>query len=436
LGDSFCSRGLYYEPERVQWLRQASHPNSEIGHTQKKALDLNLDIFAPESLADPYPLYRRLQTEAPRLWHEGRGHWIFTRHADVAALLAHPGVGAEKFNADWLSPPLQAEFGPLYRMLARQMLFMDPPRQTRLRSLAAKAFTPRVIEGIRTQIQSWTDTFLDAAPKDRTLDIIRDLAYPLPATIIAELLGIPPEDRDRFKKGSDDFAGFLGAFSGDVAEVRSFLPSIYWLMDYLGEIVDRTRAHPGDNLLSELVAVEEQGDRLTEDELIANCLLLLAAGHETTTNLIGNGLYALLSHPMQAETLRRDPAGLPVAVEELLRYDSPIQWTTRYANETIVLGDTRLEAGQFLMLGLGAANHDPAQFTDPNRLDISRQEGRHLAFGYGVHYCLGSALARLEGQIALGTLLRRFPALRLTGEPPHRRPNLVFRALESLVVET
>ena len=407
-----------------------------MGHTQKKAPNLNLDIFAPDALADPYPVYYRLQLEAPRLWHEGRGHWIFTRHADVAALLAHPSVGAEKFNIEWLSAPVLEEFGPLYRMLARQMLFMDPPKQTRLRTLAAKAFTPRVIEGIRTQIQGWTDTFLDAAPQGRPLDIIRDLAYPLPATIIAELLGVPPEDRDRFKKGSDDFAGFLGTFSGDVADLRPFLPSIYWLMDYLQEIVDRTRAHPGNNLLSALIAVEEQGDKLTKDELIANCLLLLAAGHETTTNLIGNGMYALLSHSPLADTLRQDPSLLPVAVEELLRYDSPVQWTTRYANEPILLGDTRIEAGQFIMLGLGAANRDPAQFADPNRLDIARQQGRHLAFGYGVHYCLGSALARMEGQIAMGTLLRRFPTLRLTGEPLHRRPNIVFRALESLPVGT
>ena len=397
------------------------------------------DLFSPQAIADPYPVYRRLQADAPRLWDESRGLWVFTRYADVTALLAHPGLGAEKFGADGLAPALQPEFGPLYEMLSRQMLFQDPPGQTRLRTLGAKAFTPRVVERLRTQIQVWTDSFLDAAVAardDGTLDIIRDLAYPLPATVIAEMLGVPPQDRDRFKHWSDDFAGFLGTFTNDLADLRPFLPGIYRLMDYLHEMVDRTRARPGDNLLSALIQVEEQEDRLTEEELIANCLLLLVAGHETTTNLIGNGLYALLSHPDQAAWLRQDPARLPAAVEELLRYESPIQWTTRHAKETITLGDLRLEAGQFLMLGLGAANRDPAQFTAPNRLDLARREGRHLAFGYGVHYCLGAALARLEGQIALGTLLRRFPTFHLTEMPLRWRPNLIFRALEALPVET
>lgn len=392
------------------------------------------DIFAPETIADPYPTYRRLHAQKPRWWDDAHGQWVFTRYADVTALLVHPNLRAEKFNADGLAPTLQAEFGPFFAMLSRQMLFRDPPAQTRLRALAAKAFTPRVVEGIRTQIQGWTDTFLDAVPQDRSLDVIRDLAYPLPATIIAEMLGVPPEDRDRFKAWSDDFAGFLGTFSDAPDDLRPFLGGVYRMMDYLHGIVDKTRSRPGDNLLSALIAAEEQGDRLTEDELIANCLLLLVAGHETTTNLIGNGLFALLSHPAQTEWLRQDFDRLPVAIEELLRYESPIQWTTRYAVETIVLGEARIEAGQFVMLGLGAANRDPAQFTAPDRLDLARREGRHLAFGYGVHYCLGAALARLEGQIVLGTLLRRYPALRLSGEPLHWQPNIIFRALHSLPV--
>lgn len=394
------------------------------------------DIFAPETIADPYSTYRRLQAETPRFWDDARGLWTFTRYADVTALLAHPDLRAEKFSADSLAPALQAEFGPLYAMLSRQMLFLDPPEQIRLRTLGAKAFTPRVVARLHAQIQHWTDTFLDAVPLDRPMDVIRDLAYPLPATIIAEMLGVPPADRDRFKGWSDDFAGFLGTFSTAPEDLRPFLGGIYRMMDYLHEIVDQTRARPGDNLLCALIAAEEQGDRLTEDELIANCLLLLVAGHETTTNLIGNGLYALLSHPTQAEWLRQDPDRLPLAIEELLRYESPIQWTTRYANAPILLGETRIEPGQFLMLGLGASNRDPAQFSSPDQLDLARREGRHLAFGYGVHYCLGAALARLEGQIALGTLLRRFPSLRLTGDALNWQSNIIFRALYSLPVLT
>ena len=395
------------------------------------------DVFTPEAVAAPYPVYRRLQLEAPRLWDEERGIWVFTRHADVAALLAHPALSAQKFSAQGLAPELRAEFGPLYEMLSRQMLFLDPPHQTRLRTLAAKAFTPRVIEHLRTRIQSWTDDFLNTALAKGPLDIIRDLANPLPATVIAEMLGVPPEDRERFKHWSDDFADFLGTDGNDWEATRPFLPGIYQLMDYLHGAVDRTRARLGDNLLSALIAVEEQGDRLTEEELIANCLLLLVAGHETTTNLIGNGLLALLTHPEQAARLRQDPALLPTAIEELLRYESPVQWTSRSANAAVTQDSLQIEAGQFVMLGLGAANRDPAQFTNPDRLAITRREGRHLAFGWGVHYCLGAALARMEGQIALGTLLRRFPNLRLEESEPLRwRPNAIFRGLEGLEVRT
>ncbi len=397
--------------------------------------DAGYDVFSPEAIADPYPAYRRLRAESPRLWNAERGIWVFTRHADVAALLAHPSLSAQKFSAAGLAPELRSEFGPLYEMLSRQMLFQDPPHQTRLRTLAAKAFTPRVIERLRSRIQDWTDDFLDTALAAGPLDVIRALANPLPATVIAEMLGVPPEDRDRFKHWSDDFADFLGTDGNDWEATRPLLPGIYRLMDYLHGVVDRIRAKPGDNLLSALVEVEEQGDRLTEEELIANCLLLLVAGHETTTNLIGNGLLALLTHPEQAARLRQDPALLPTAIEELLRYESPVQWTSRIPKEAVTLDGLRIEAGQFVMLGLGAANRDPAQFTDPDRLDITRREGRHLAFGWGVHYCLGAALARMEGQIVLGTLLRRFPKLRLAGDEPLRwRPNFIFRGLEGLRV--
>ena len=398
---------------------------------------MHYDIFAPESIADPYPLYRLLLAEAPRFWDTERGMWIITRHTDVAALLVHPAMSAQKFGAGGLPPELQAEVGPFYQMLFRQMLFQDPPHQTRLRTLAAKAFTPRVIEGMRLQIQRWTDEFLDTAlAGNGPIDIIRDLAYPLPATVIAEMLGVPSEDRDQFRHWSDDFANFLGTTGGDLESTRRYLPGIYRLMDYMWAVVDRTRISPGDNLLSALIAVEEQGDTLTEEELIANCLLLLVAGHETTTNLIGNGLTALLSHPDQAARLRQDPALLPTAIEELLRYESPVQWTSRIAKEAIAVNGLQIEAGQFVVLGLGAANRDPAQFTDPDRLDLTRREGRHLAFGWGIHYCLGTALARMEGQVALETLLRRFPALRLAENEPLRwRPNFIFRALEELKVE-
>jgi cytochrome P450 len=313
------------------------------------------------------------------------------------------------------------------------MVFADPPRHTRLRGLVTKAFTPRVVEGLRGRVQAIVDDLLARVEPAGELDVIADLAIPMPTMVIAELLGVPATDRDRLKAWSDDFAAFIGGPTGHDGIARADR-AIRELTAYFGEAVAHWRREPGDNLISGLVAVEEWGDSLSADELLATCVILLVGGHETTTNLIGNGLLALLHHPDQLRQLRGDMALIGPAVEELLRYDSPAQMTTRLASEDLTLGGARIGAGQLVKLWLGAGNRDPARFPDPDRLDLGRADNRHLSFGHGIHFCVGAALARLEGQVALATLVERFPNLVLTGEPLAYHGTQVFRALKRLPV--
>jgi cytochrome P450 len=268
------------------------------------------------------------------------------------------------------------------------------------------------------------------------MDVIRDLAYPLPATVIAEMLGVPHADRERFKQWSDDTTALAGNLPGNLPEcvLRRAVEGMRELRAYFAGIVAQRRVEPRDDLISALVKAQEEGDRLNEAELLANAVLLLNAGHETTTNLIGNGMLALLRHPDQLRRLREDPTLIPTAVEELLRYDSPVQFTSRVLKADLSLGGKQLRAGQTALLLLGAANRDPAQFPDPDRLDVGRADNKHLAFGLGSHFCLGAPLARLEGRIVFETLLRRLPGLRLAQPAPVYRPNFNLRGLEALEV--
>jgi cytochrome P450 len=394
------------------------------------------DLQDPAVRANPYPLYRRLLTEDPVHWEETPPRWVVTRYADVVGALRDPRMSAARLVAakDLLPEEEWDRLGPVVRSVGRQMLFVDPPDHTRLRGLVSKAFTPRRIEQMRGRIQQLVDDLLDAALARGELDVIRDLAYPLPATVIIDMLGVPRDEIALFKKGSDDFAAFLGTFLLNPEAARKVLEGIAELLDYFRRDVASRRARPGDDLLSAMIAANEQGDQLDEEELFANSLLLLAAGHETTTNLIGNGTLALLRHPDQLRHLRDDPTLLPGAVEELLRYDPPVQMTSRMAREDLALGGKAIAKGQRLSLFLAAANRDPAQFRDPDRLDVTRPELRNASFGYGIHFCLGAPLARLEGEIALGTLIRRFPNLRLEIDTPEWHDSVVFRGLKRLPV--
>jgi cytochrome P450 len=316
------------------------------------------------------------------------------------------------------------------------MLWRDPPDHTRLRALVNKAFTPRVIEGMRTRIQTIVDGLLDKVQGARSMDVIDDLAYPLPVTVICEMLGVPIGDQDAIRGWSSDIARSLDAIGlqADPDIVARGAKARRHLADYFIRLLPERRKHPQADLLSLLIAVEEQGDKLNEGELLAMCLLLFIAGHETTVNLIGNGALALLEHPDQMAKLQDDPALITSAIEELLRYDSPVQRTARITNADVEIGGRKIPSGSMVVATIGAANRDPSHFPDPDRLDIARSDNRHVSFGFGIHFCIGAPLARVEGQIALGTLLRRMPELTLQTATPDWRESSTLRGLKTLPV--
>lgn len=386
----------------------------------------------PALIADPYPLYARLRGEGPVVFDRDLNTWVVLGFAEVSAGLRDPRLGAQRMfgDADEVPTALQP-MASIFAFVSRQMLFRDPPDHTRLRGLVSKAFTPRMIETMRATIQGIVDDLIDAALPRHGMDVIRDFAYPLPTTVIARMLGVPETDNDRFKRWSDDFAEFLGTPQMDAVE--RLMASVAELTAYFRALIP-TRRGDEDDLLGALLRAEEHGDALSETELFANIILLLAAGHETTTNLIGNGLHALLTHPAQLQRLRAAPALIPAAVEECLRFDAPVQFTTRVAKAPLAISDQAIPVGKEIFFVLGAANRDPAQFADPDNLDVSRRDNRHLAFGFGPHFCLGAPLARLEGQIAFATLLRRLPDLRLLEDTSPHLPNAAFHGFQRLPV--
>jgi cytochrome P450 PksS len=394
------------------------------------------NIASAEFKADPYPFYARLRGESPvfrvRLPTK-QPAWLITRYDDVAALLKDERFVKDKLNA--LSPD-QARKQPwvpsLFKPLARNMLDVDPPDHTRLRQLVHRAFTPRLVERLRGRIQSLTEELIVAAERRGRMDLIADYALPIPTTIIAEMLGVPASDRHRFHRWS----GVIVASDPSGWRMARAIPSAIAFLRYIRKLVKARRANPRDDLVTALVQAEEEGSRLNEDELVSMVFLLLIAGHETTVNLIGNGMLALLRHPDQMKRLRDQPDMIKVAVEELLRFDGPLETATeRYAREDVEVAGTVIPRGELVYAVLASANRDERQFPDPDRLDLSREPNRHLAFGLGAHYCLGAPLARLEGQIAIGTLVSRLPDLRAAPGPLRWRRGLVLRGLAALPVE-
>jgi cytochrome P450 len=398
---------------------------------------VDLNPFDPRLRSDPYEVYRALREADPVHWSPMLQSWVLTRYDDVlAALKDYAHFSSERTRArSTLVQALES-----YRLssgpagTAATMLSLDPPAHTRMRSLVNKAFTPRVVERIRPHISEIANELLDDLPEPGRLDIMADFAVPLPVIVIAEVLGVPPDDRGRFKAWSTDIAGSLsGPFQTPDAIERA-VRSANEIADYFREQIALRRREPRDDLVSALCAAEEQGDLLTEDELIATCILLLVAGNETTTNLIGNGMLALLQHPDERRRLQADASLIPGGVEEMLRYDSPAQMTARIATGEFEMWSQRFEEGQVVALILSAANRDPAQFPDPGRFDVSRHPNRHLAFGQGVHYCLGAPLAVAEAQVAFETLLRRLPQPEAAIEAPQWNQSFILRGLKSLPV--
>jgi cytochrome P450 len=400
---------------------------------------------APEALdatffQDPQPVYAQLREKGPvrkvTLPH-GWEIWIVTKYDEARAALADPRLLKDgRKLGQYLDPELLGDQSVFAEALRAHMLSSDPPDHTRLRKLVMKAFTSRRVEALRPRIEAITDELLDGmaanAPADGTpIDLINSFAFPLPMTVICELLGVPSEDRDDFRTWST----VVVADNPTEEEIRS---ASYAMAGYLSQLIARKRAEPEDDLLTGLVQAREDDDRFDENELIAMTFLLLLAGHETTVNLIGNGVVALLRNPDQLERLRSDLSLVPGAVEEMLRYDGPVNLATlRFASEPVRIGDVDIAPGEIVLVSLGSANHDPSRFDEADRLDVGRPAQGHLAFGHGIHYCVGAPLARLEGEIAFRKLLTRFPGLALGGEPQQLRwrESSLIRGLERLPVQ-
>ncbi len=394
-------------------------------------------LLSPERRQNPYPFYARLLREAPVHFCEPWGAWLVTRHADVNAGFRDMRLSSVRTGmfSQGMPEEVLRKLEPMARNMASWLLFHDAPSHTRLRSLLNKAFTPRMVEALRPRIQALVEELLDAVKGKERMEVISELANPLPVIVIGEMLGLPREDRYRLKQWSDKLAALIGTGRPTLAEVEGALGAILEFEDYFRPLLAQRRAQPGSDLLSALVQAEEQGNLLTEQEVLSTCTLVLFAGHETTTNLIGNGLLALLRHPDQWELLRGAPELLPDAVEELLRYDSPVQFTNRVAAVDLEFAGHTFRKGDRVMLMMAAANRDPAQFSEPDRLDVRREELRHQSFGMGPHYCVGAALARVEAQEAFGALQRRFPHMQVApGVVPEWADNVGFRGLQSLPV--
>jgi cytochrome P450 len=395
-----------------------------------------VSLLQGEALLDPGLFYRRLHAHDPIHWDGPANSWVLVRYADLMTIIQSPHVSSGRIRPalNRMPPETREALRPVFERLAKQVMFLDPPDHTRLRGLLNKAFTARVVELMRAQVQQIVDELLDRVQPAGQMDLIRDFAYPLPATVIGDLLGVPRADQDQFKKWTSDFALFLGSTREAPERAAEALQGVAAFIEYFRGLVADHRAHPREDLLTALSAPDSPGAIVDEDELFANCMFLLAAGHETTMNLIGNGMWTLFQNPDQLAQLQADPALIKPAVEEILRYESPIRAMGRLVAEDFDLDGRHLQAGQTITLVMGAANRDPARFPDPDRFDIHRADNRHIAFGHGPHFCIGAPLARLEGQLALGTLLRRLPALRLATTTPDWDPNILFRGLKSLPV--
>ena len=391
--------------------------------------------FLPEFRRDPYPFYRALRSSNPVYFSPFLRGWILTRYADVAAILQDARFSTNRQQANIFARlRLFDKMNPDFALaITRNLLMLDPPDHTRLRRLVNKAFTPRIVESLRPRIQTVVEQLLDGMHDQREIDLIRDFAYPLPVIVIAEMMGIPPQDHARFKSWSDDLVALLDPLQAE-GGLEPAEKAYAELSDYFRGVFAERRRAPRDDLVSALAAVEEQGDSLSEAELLSLCMLVLGAGHETTTNLIGNAVLALLRNPGERARLVSEPGLMRSAVEEFLRYDSPIQLTDRVATIDCEIGGHKVRKGQLVGLILAAANHDPERFNDPERLDVGRQNNDHVAFGHGTHFCLGASLARAEAQIALAALLQRFPRFDGDPEPRARNRSLVLRGPKELLL--
>lgn len=396
-------------------------------------------LTSPDYFADPYPAFARLRAEAPVYWSEAWGGWVLTRYADIVTVLHDPARFSSAGRIRYLLAQLPDEERRRAALLERHydvgLAHADPPDHTRLRSLLNRFFTPRHLESLRPRIQALVDEMLDCHAAAGRMDVIHDLAYPLPAIIVLEMIGAPAEDRDLLRDWALGINRLFAAGGRTSLEaVDAALASLAAIRGYISDLAAQRRRQPREDLISHLVHAGED-ERLSEGELLATCVTLFVAGHETTTNLIGNGLLALLRHPDQMRQLAATPDLILPAMEELLRYDTPVPRGWRLAKVDAEIGGQQIRAGDLLLPMIGAANRDPAHFVNPNAIDFQRVDNRHLGFGYGIHFCLGAPLARLEVPAVFTALLARFPALRFDESVPLTwRRDVALRGIESLPV--
>ncbi|NMG07495.1 cytochrome P450 [Brasilonema sp. UFV-L1] len=411
--------------------------NNNIQKT-RSAKAFKFNPFDKEFHVNPYPTYYRLRSEDPVHRYFVGGDWVLGRYADVKAVLRSGRVRTHD-QPELIQQKnlyLQGK-GKNLNVLAytsnKLLFYMNPPDHSRLRSLVVKAFSPTVVERMRPRIQEIVNDLLGPIHNKGTMDIIADLAGPLPVTVISKMLGIPNEAQDQLHQWSNVFSRILDSLVS-LEEYEVINKVIEDFQEYLRNLVAEREKDPQQDLISDLIAAREQGERLSQEELLATCILLFMTGEETTVNTIGNGMLALLSHPEQMETLKREPTMIQNAVEEILRYDSPVQMTNRIAIDNIEIGNQTIKTGEKIILCLGSANRDPAQFPDPDQFNINRCQDNHLAFGDGIHSCLGSALARAQAQIAINTLVQQFPDLKLVPDKLEWRKNIALRGLKTLPV--
>lgn len=395
---------------------------------------LLLKLLDTDHRADPYPVFEEIRSHGP-LQLPNAHLVVFSAFADCDEVLRHPSSCSDRLKSTTVQQAI-ADGQPARPLGAPGFLFLDPPDHTRLRRLVSKAFSPRVVKALEPQVSNLVSGLLDAVEQTGRFEVVADLAYPLPVAVICRLLGVPLEDEPQFSQASGLLAQGLDpfvAFTGTAPGFEERLQAGLWLRGYLRDLLERRRAEPGDDLMSGLIAVEESGDQLTEDEIVATCNLLLIAGHETTVNLIANAALAMLRHPQYWARLGTDPSMAAAIVEETLRYDPPVQLVGRVAADDMTIGDVRVARGDTMMLLLAAAHRDPSVTERPNVFDPGRPAIRHLAFGLGRHFCLGAPLARLEATAALSAVTHKFPGARLAADPVYK-PHVTLRGMASLDV--
>jgi len=399
---------------------------------------LGFDPWSIEFVANPYSVYTRLREAGPIHFFEGTNQWVVPRHQDVSRLLRDRRFGRTYLHLatheEMGRPPEPEAHAPFYELIRAGILDMEPPDHPRVRKLVAKAFTPRMVEGLRPWVQGMMDSLVDRVEGAGEFDLIREIAEPLPVAVIAELLGVPEPDRHLLRPWSAEICRMYELNPSD-EDARAAITASQEFSEYLRELSRERRREPKEDLISALTQVVEEGEKLTEQELIGTCVLLLNAGHEASVNVTGNGWWSLFRHPAQLALLRDDHSLVPRAVEELMRHDTPLQMFERWVLEDVEIHGQKVARGEELALLFGSANHDPEVFERPDELDITREHNPHMSFGAGIHFCLGAPLARVELQVSFATLLRRLPTMELV-EEPEWKPNYIIRGLRELRVRS